>query len=124
MAWVSIRLRFALTNIFAGLATFGLHAYSVKEMNRSERPGELFGSIVVTRFVLCAISFAGIWITALLLKLDEALFEVVLMIGVYQLLLTLIEGLLAVYVVQQKMVRSALLQLAVKGVEYPSPHRR
>ena len=105
----------ALTNIFAGLATFGLHAYSVKELNRSSSPGELFGAIVATRFVLCAISFAGIWLTTFLLQLDPDLVEIVLMIGIYQLLLTLIDGLLVVYVVQQKMSRAAIVQLAVKA---------
>jgi O-antigen/teichoic acid export membrane protein len=105
----------ALTNIFAGLATFGLHAYSIKELNRSSSPGELLGAIVATRFFLCVISFACIWMTTFLLQLDPDLVEVVLVIGIYQLLLTLIEGLLVVYVVQQKMSRAAIVQLAVKA---------
>jgi O-antigen/teichoic acid export membrane protein len=105
----------ALTNIFAGVATFGLHPYTVKELNRSASPGALFGSIISTRLILCSIAFLGIWLTAFLLQLDSALLEIVLMIGVYQLLLTLIEGMLAVYVVQQKMMRPALALLGLKG---------
>lgn len=108
----------AITSVLVVLADFGLHNSSVKDISRDKAQFAVYyGSRVAIRLMLCAGAFV---LLAAVVAADLPWFAgelrwVILLIGTYQILLSLIDGIYAVFVAHEDMRSCAMLEFSLRS---------
>jgi O-antigen/teichoic acid export membrane protein len=99
------------------LSDFGLYSYSVKEMSRMQDQLEIYyGKIFTLRLLL---SLAVILVLLLILPwipLSAEMKLILLLLGVQQVLYSLVDGFSAVFVAREEMYLAALLEFSMRAV--------
>lgn len=106
----------ALTGLFAALADFGLYPYSLVAFSREERFGWLVGRILVLRLPLLVLTWGALALGAVGGLLPEGTAPVVLIVGAYQLCMTVVDGTNAAFVARGDPGWAARTELALKGL--------
>lgn len=105
----------ALTGFFSVFAEFGLYNLSVKEINRHNISHKEYNSEIFSlRLILCV--FVSVLLLALLpfLSFSREMKLVILLIGAYQIVYTLADGLVAVLVANEDMHLAGLLEFLLR----------
>ena len=105
----------SFTGIFGYLADFGLYRYSLQAWpRRRDSFSTSLGEVLAVRILLIPTAFCVLFGTSLALQLDEQQLFVVVIVGLHQLLFTLANGWLAVFVANHQSHLSSVLDVAAK----------
>ncbi len=107
----------ALTCFFSVFAEFGLYNLSVKEISRhtgSPGPGEYYGGIFSLRLILSVVVLGLLLLMITFLSFSRETKLIILLIGVYQIVYTLVDGFVAVLVAREDMHLAGLLEFLLK----------
>lgn len=108
----------ALTSVLVVLADFGLHNRSVKDISRDRAQfTAYYGRRVALRLMLCGAAFA---LLAMVVAADLRWFRgelrwVIALIGTYQILLSLIDGIYVTFVAHEDMRSCAILEFSLRS---------
>ena len=106
----------AVSGFFAAFAGFGLYPYSVKELARSRAPlATVYGRILSLRLLLTVAALAILLLVVPFLPFTREFKLVIVIIGVYQLMSELVQGLTAVFVAREEAHISAMLGVSRKA---------
>ncbi len=107
----------ALTGFLLVGANCGLYYLSIKEMSRRrDSLFEYFGKILSLRIVLVSISLVVLFILAWFSPTSPEGRWVIVLIGVYQIGYTLLNGFSALFVVREETHLAALLELSLRAI--------
>jgi len=105
----------ALTGFFAVLADYGLTQYAVRRMSAATGPEDgIFGRVLTLRLLLAGLVVGLLFGVAPWMPLDAEGRRVFLVIGVYQVLYVVLEGVLAAFVARETMRAPALLEWSLR----------
>jgi O-antigen/teichoic acid export membrane protein len=100
----------------AVVAEFGLYYLSMKELSRDPQPdARPFAAIFPLRLALCATALAAMIPIAAILPFSTQARLVILIIGVYQILYTLLDGLAAGFVARNEAHIAASLEFSLRA---------
>ncbi|MGH0028889.1 MAG: oligosaccharide flippase family protein, partial [Myxococcota bacterium] len=105
----------ALTGVFAAAADFGLHPFSLVEFSRDRRFGRLCGRILLLRLPLLVGTWGLLAAAAVSGLLPADTVPVVLIVGAYQLLMTVVDGTNAAFIARGDAGLAARTELLLKG---------
>jgi O-antigen/teichoic acid export membrane protein len=107
----------ALTGFFAIFADFGLYELSIKEMSRrTSSLKDYYSGILSLRIILSATVFGILLLVLPFLSFPTETRLIIALIGGYQILYTLLWGLLAVFVAREDMHLAGLLEFSLRVV--------
>lgn len=106
----------ALTGFFMVLADFGLTNLSIKDMSRRQGDIELYYSHIFTmRLVLTVLSYGLLVLMSLFLPGSFDAWLIIIIIGAYQILYAVLEGLGAVFIAHERMHYTSLIEFSAKA---------
>lgn len=107
----------ALTGFFAVLADFGFYHLSIKEISRHTMTvGKVYGKIFVLRVGLSCIALILLLLMLFVFPFSSEIQLVIILIGGYQVLYTLVDGFGAIFVAQEEMHFAALLEFSFRSL--------
>jgi O-antigen/teichoic acid export membrane protein len=107
----------ALTGFFVVFADFGLYNLSIKEMSRRHGSvGEYYGGILLLRLLLSIVVLAALLFGLSLLSFPSETRQIIALIGVYQIIYTLMDGFAAVFIAREEMHIAGLLEFSLRAV--------
>jgi len=107
----------ALTGFFAVFADFGLYNLSVKEMSRhTDVLGEYYGRVFSLRLILSVTVLLVLLFVLLFLPFPRETRLIITLIGAFQVIYTLVDGLAAVFVAREDMHLAGLLEFSLRMV--------
>jgi len=107
----------ALTGFFVVFADFGLYHLSIKEMSRRHGSvGEYYGGILLLRLLLAVSVFALLLLLLPFLSFPRETKLIIIIIGAYQIIYSLMDGLAAVFVAREEMHIAGLLEFSLRAV--------
>jgi O-antigen/teichoic acid export membrane protein len=105
----------ALTGVLVVLADFGIYNLSVKDMSRDkDQVAKYYGRLLAVRLLLSATTLAVLLLISSLLTFPGEMTRTILLIGVYQVSLTLVDGFGAVFVAREDMRVTSLLECSLR----------
>ncbi len=105
----------ALTGFFAVVSDFGLFHLSIKEISRMGKDiNSYVGKLLCVRILLTLIIFSALLIVAFALKFSPDLLSIILLIGAYQIIYTLVDGQVAIFIAKENMLTPAILESSLK----------
>jgi O-antigen/teichoic acid export membrane protein len=105
----------ALTGFLVVFADFGLYDYSVKEMSRRDRSAtEYYGGVFLLRLILSLIVLTTLAILFPFLPFSTEAKLVIVLIGAYQIVYTLVDILAAVFVAHEDMHLAGVLEFTLR----------
>ncbi|MBI9070060.1 MAG: oligosaccharide flippase family protein [Melioribacteraceae bacterium] len=105
----------AVTGFFAVLADFGLYQFTIKTISRDLKiiKQEFFG-IIITRIIISALVFGLLLIGLYFYDTSEQLKLVIAIIGLYQIVYTIMEGIGVIFIVHEEMHFVGIFELTTK----------
>ena len=107
----------AFTGFFVVFADFGLNSLSIKEMSRlheAEILCEYLGKIISLRFFLAIAVLALLFVSQFFLSFSHETIAVIAIIGTYQIVYSLIDGFIAIFIAQEDMHYASAVELSLK----------
>ena len=105
----------ALTGFFVVFSEFGLNTLSIKEMSRdNESLLEYFGNILCLRVLLATAVFVLMFAVLPFLGLSREMVVVIIIVGMYQVLYSLVDGVGSIFIARQDMHFVGLVEMSLK----------
>jgi O-antigen/teichoic acid export membrane protein len=106
----------ALTGFFAVFSDFGLYSFSVKELSRRTNwRADYYSQILSLRVILSAVAFGMLLLILPFLPFPRELKLIIVIIGAYQVISTLVSGFAAVFVAREDMLIAGLIEASLKA---------
>ena len=106
-----------LTGFFAVFADFGLYSFAVKELaRRKDSRGAYLGKILSLSFVLSAGAFVALLSVVPILPFPTESKFIIVVVGGYQIISRLVEGLTAAFVAREDTHLSGLIEMVFKAL--------
>lgn len=107
----------AYTGFFVVFAEFGLYFFSIKELTRTE-PGaqKCFGTIFSLRLILSILVLIILLVTLVFLSFSYETKIIIVLIGAYQIVFTLVEGFVAVFVAREHASLAGILESSLRSI--------
>ena len=105
-----------VTGFFAAFVGFGLHPFSIKELARSRAPvTTVYGRVLSLRLLLSVAALALLLLVVPFLPFTREFKLVIVIIGVYQVMIELVQGLAAVFIAKEEAHLSAMIGVSRKA---------
>lgn len=107
----------ALTSIVVVLADFGIFHLSVKDMSRQSDDADIatyYGHLLTLRLMLVGLALGMLLLFLPFLPFSADLKHMVILVGSYQIFLTLVDGFSAVFIARQSMLVSSVLDFSLR----------
>jgi O-antigen/teichoic acid export membrane protein len=105
----------ALTGVLSVFADFGIQTLSIKNLSRyRDQVGTYYGRLLAVRLLLSAMVISVLLVMTVLFPLPDEMKFLVIVIGVYQIFLTLVEGFGAVFVAWEDMHITSLFEVSLR----------
>jgi len=106
----------ALTSLLMILADFGLTNQSIKKMSR-DREGifQYYAQVLVLRIFLITISIILLFIVSPFLALSERGYQVIILVGSFQILYSLLDGVGSIFIAKEKMQYKGAIEFSYKA---------
>ena len=107
----------ALTSFLMILADYGFTDLSIKHMSRyRERMLEYYSEVLTLRIFLVLIAMLVLYAVAELLVLSERAWQVLILVGVFQILFSVLEGVGSIFIASEKMFFKGVIEFSAKGL--------
>lgn len=107
----------AYTGFFVVFAEFGLYFFSITELNRTEPGAEkCFGTILSLRLILSILVLIILLVTLVFLSFSYETKIIIALIGAYQIVFTLVEGFVAVFVAREHASLAGILESSLRSI--------
>jgi O-antigen/teichoic acid export membrane protein len=105
----------ALTGVLMVIADFGIYNLSVRDISRDkESVAKYYGRLLAVRLLLSATALGVLLAISSFLPLPDEIKRIILLIGAYQITLTLVDGFGAVFVAREDMHITSLLDCSLR----------
>ncbi|HNP27884.1 MAG TPA: flippase [Nitrospirales bacterium] len=105
----------ALTGVLAVFADFGIHNMSIKNLSRyRDQVTNYYGRLMAVRLLLSGSVLSVLLVMTAFLPFSEEMKLLIIVIGAYQILLTLVDGFGAVFVAWEDMHITSLLEVSLR----------
>ncbi len=105
-----------VTGFFAAFVGFGPHPFSIKELARSRAPlTVVYGRVLSLRLLLSVAALALLLLLVPFLPFTREFKLVIVIIGVYQVMIELVQGLTAVFIAKEEAHLSAMMGVSRKA---------
>ncbi|GJL58129.1 MAG: peptide-binding protein [Nitrospirales bacterium] len=105
----------ALTSVLAVFADFGIHNLSIKYLSRDrDQVTNYYGRLLAVRLLLSATVISVLLVMTALFPFPEEMKLLIIVIGAYQVFLTLVDGFGAVFVAWEDMHITSLLEVSLR----------
>ena len=105
-----------ITGFFMVMADYGLGSLSIREMSRNrDKVQEYYSRVLTLRLILTVISYLLLLLVASSLSVSEQAWQVIVVVGAYQILYPILEGFGAVFIAHEKMHYTGLLEFSAKA---------
>lgn len=106
----------ALTSFLMIMADYGLTVLSIKEMSRIRGSVvKYYSEILTIRLIMVLLACCLLFIITSLLSLSERAWQVMILVGSFQIIYSVLEGVGSIFIAREKMLYKGLLEFSTKS---------